>query len=100
MSLYLKQGDLAPKLSGDLNADLNGATVVAKLRRVHTTTTMSKTCTITDATNGIVEYQWVAGDTDVPGSYIVEFLVTFAGALPERFPQRSYREVSILPKVG
>jgi hypothetical protein len=100
VSLYLKQGDLAPKLIGDLNADVNGATVVAKLRRVHTTTTMSKTCSITDATNGIVEYQWIAGDTDVPGSYIVEFLVTFSGSIPERYPQRSYRELSILPKVG
>lgn len=98
--MYLKAGDLAPKLIGDLNADVTGATVVAKLRRVHTAVTMSKTCTLDDATNGIVSYQWVAGDTDVPGSYIVEFLVTFSGGTPQRFPQRSYREISILPKVG
>lgn len=97
---YLKQGDTSPKLTATLNANLTGATVVAKLRRLHDTTVLSKTCTVTDAPNGIVEYQWVAGDTDVVGSYFVEFLVTFAGGLVERFPQRSQQEITIQPKVG
>lgn len=98
--MFIKQGDLSPKLKVDLNADVTGATVVAKLRRVHQTTVMSKTMTVTDATNGLAEYQWVSGDTDVPGQYLVEVLVTFSGSLPERFPQRSNLEVIILPKVG
>ena len=100
MSFYLKQGDLYPKLTGDLNADVTGATVTAKLRRYHDTTTMSKTCTIVDGPTGIVEYQWLAGETDVAGTYLVEFLVAFAGGIPQRFPQRSYRELIIKPKVG
>ncbi len=98
--MYLKVGDLSPVLKADLNADLTGASVVAKLRREHQATTMSRTCTITDATNGVVQYQWVAGDTDTAGTYLVEFFVTFAGGAVERFPQRSYSEVTILPKVG
>ena len=98
--MILKQGDLAPKLSLDLNANLTAATVVAKIRRVHQSTVLTKTLTVTDAPNGLVEYQWVAGDTDTAGSYLIEVLVTFSGAIPERFPQRFNRELLIRPRVG
>ena len=98
--LELKQGDLAPKLQLDLNADLTGATVVAKIRRLHQSTVLSKTLTVTDAAQGLCEYQWVAGDTDVQGTYLIEVLVTFSGSIPQRFPQRFDRELLIGPKVG
>ena len=35
--------------------------------------------TITDATNGVVEYQWVAADSDVAGNFFAEFVITFGG---------------------
>lgn len=98
--MYLKQGDLSPALTGDLNADVTGATVVAVLRKQHGTTVLTRTCTITDGPTGIVTYQWVAGDTDIAGTYSVEFKVTYAGGAIQRFPQRSYRELTIKPKVG
>ena len=98
--LELKQGDLAPKLQLDLTANLTGATAVAKIRRVHQSTVLSKTLTVTDAANGLCEYQWVAGDTDVVGTYLIEVLVTFSGPIPQRFPQRFDREMLISPKVG
>jgi hypothetical protein len=98
--LELKQGDLAPKLQLDLNANLSGATAVAKIRRIHQSTVLTKTLTVTDAPNGLCEYQWVAGDTDSVGTYLIEVLVTFAGSIPERFPQRFNRELIIRPKVG
>jgi len=98
--MQLKVGDLAPKLQFDLNANLTGATAVAKIRRAHQSTVLTKTLTVTDAPNGICEYQWVAGDTDTPGTYYIEVLVTFSGAIPERFPQRFNRELLIKEKVG
>lgn len=99
--LELKQGDLAPKLSLDLNADLNGvSSVVAKIRRVHQSTVLTKTLTVTNAAQGLCEYQWVSPDTDTAGTYLIEVLVTFSGAIPERFPQRFNREMLIRPKVG
>lgn len=98
--MILKQGDLAPKLQFDLNADLTGATVVAKIRRLHQNSVLTKTLTVTDAAQGLCEYQWVAGDTDTVGTYHVEVLVTFAGSIPERFPQQFDRELIIRPKVG
>lgn len=99
--MWLKQGDLAPNLVIDTNADVTGATsLVAKLRKVHGTTVTTKTLTATDAPNGILSYTWVAGDTDVPGTYLVEAIVTFASGAIQRFPQRSYLELVIRPKVG
>ena len=97
--MYLKQGDLAPPLRVDTNADLTGATAVAKIRRLHDDTTMTKNLTITDAPNGIAEYQWQAGDTDTAGTYHVEAVVTFAGGSIQTFPQRSYLEITIRPRV-
>jgi hypothetical protein len=97
----MKQGDRQPKLQADLNVDLTTATsVVAKLRRFHQTTVLSKTMTVTDQVNGIVETDWGAGDTDTPGTYAVEFLVTWSGGTTQRFPQASNKELVIRPRVG
>jgi hypothetical protein len=99
--MFIKQGDLYPPLVIDTNANVTGATsLVAKMRKVHGTTVITKTLTATDAVNGILSYTWVAPDTDVPGTYLVEAIVTFAGGAIQRFPQRSYLEVVIRPKVG
>ena len=98
--MQLKAGDLAPKLQLDLNANLTGATVVAKIRRLHQSTVLSKTLSVTDAPNGLCEYQWVAGDTDTVGTYYIDVLVTFSGPIPEHFPQMFHRELIIRPKVG
>ncbi len=103
--MFLKQGDLAPILTiafknGTTPVDLTGATCVAKIRRRHQTTVLSKTLTVSSPTTGIGTYQWVAGDTDTVGTYEVEGLATFPGSIPQRFPQRSDLELHILPKVG
>ena len=100
--MFLKQGDLFPLLRIDTNADVTGATSKeAKIRRVHQGTISTKTLTTSgDPTLGILQYDWIAGDTDVPGIYLVEAIVTFAGGAIQRFPQRSYLEVIIRPKVG
>jgi len=100
--MWIKQGDLYPPLRIDTNADVTGATSkVAKMRKVHGSTIITKTLTTSgDPTQGILEYTWVAPDTDVPGTYLVEAIVTFASGAIQRFPQRSYLEVVIRPKVG
>ena len=100
--MNLKQGDLYPPLVIDTNADVTGATsLVAKMRRIHTSTIVTKTLTPSATpTDGILTYQWVPTDTDVAGTYLVEAVVTFSGGAIQRFPQRSYLEVIIKPKVG
>ena|SRR4249920_449759 len=100
--MFLKQGDLYPPLRIDTNADVTGATSkVAKLRRMHQSTVLTKTLTTSgDPTLGILQYDWVAGDTDTAGTYQIEAVVTFASGAIQRFPQRSYLELVIRPKVG
>lgn len=99
--MWLKVGDLQPKLRMDLNVDLTAAAgVVAKLRRKHQATVLTKTMTVTDAPTGVGEYQWLSGDTDIAGTYLVEFLVTWSGGTVQRFPQASNKEVIIKERVG
>lgn len=42
----------------------------------------------TEGLRGYVEYAWQAGDTDVPGNYVGEFIVDF-GSASEGFPASS-----------
>ena len=98
----MKQGDLAPKLTINTNADVTGATSkVAKMRRWHTTTVLTKTLTtVGDPTLGDLEYQWVAPDTDIAGNYYVEAVITYADGRVQRFPGGHHLEFRIGPKVG
>jgi hypothetical protein len=98
----MKQGDLAPALVIDTNADVTGATSkVAKIRRRHGGTVVTKTLTpVGSPIDGVLTYQWVAGDTDVVGTYEIEAVVTFASGLIQRFPQGSDLELIIGEKVG
>src|SRR6266542_3470439 len=106
--MNLKQGDTAPKVQGALTSgptntpvNVTGATVLFRLMKLNGTFVMSKTASVTDAVNGLVEYQWVSGDLALllPGAYRAEFVVTFADTRVERFPQRSYLEVIVRPAV-
>lgn len=104
-SMTLKQGDTAPKAAGDLNADITGATVFFRLKKLNGQFVMSRTATITDAPTGLVEYQWATADWTVMAptpitnriSFLGEFFVTFTGGLIERFPQRWNLEIIVLP---
>jgi hypothetical protein len=98
----VKQGDLAPALVIDTNANVTGAiSKVAKIRRRHGGPVMTKALTtVGDATLGVLTYQWVAPDTDVAGTYEIEALITFADGRVQRFPGDSDLELIIEEKVG
>jgi hypothetical protein len=95
--MYLKQGDLYPSLIFDTNADVSGATASAFIRLYHQDTVVEKVLSLLDAPTGVLEYQWLPGDTDVPGTYEVHAKVTFASGLVQTFPQTSKLELIILP---
>jgi len=50
---------------------------------------------IVNGTGGIVNYTWIAGDTDAPGTYDAEWEVTFASGLVESFPRPGFITVTI-----
>lgn len=87
-TLPMKQGDLLPAVRAVLHdtdpatgnsrvMDLTGCTVRFHLRLNGSgTPVVNAAASVIDATNGIVEYAWVAGDTATPGDYLREWEVT------------------------
>ena len=94
--MWLKQGDLYPPLRIDTNADVTGAlSTTAYLRRKHQTQAATFPLTSVIPSEGVLEYTWQAGDTDVTGTYHVEAVVVFADGSSQTFPQRSHLELII-----
>jgi len=54
---------------------------------------------VTDATNGYLEYSWQPGDTDKVGTYVGEFEVTDVDSV-ETFPNRGNFTVRIQESLG
>lgn len=102
---YIKQGDTRPPFEVTLlNADrdpvnLTTATVQFRLStRAGTVPIIDGAATVVDAVNGVVAYQWGAGDTDTPGTYLAEFVVTTASQ--ETFPNSRYLVVQIMQNLA
>lgn len=50
----------------------------------------------TPATLGIVRYDWLAADTNLPGKYLGEWEVTWVGGKKQTFPTGSYHTIEVL----
>jgi hypothetical protein len=96
---FLKAGDTAPAFRADLNADITGATASVRFSKLDGTFVMVRPGVITDATNGIVQYQWVVANDGAlinnAGAYRADVMITFADTRIETFPQRSYLEIVV-----
>lgn len=81
----IKRNDTLPAVSASLldpdgnGVDLAGATVsfVYRLSTEARSTAVSGSAAIVDSNNGVVRFDWTAGDTDVPGIYFAEFQIVF-----------------------
>jgi hypothetical protein len=60
-----------------------------------TTAKVEEEATVVSATDGTVEYEWGATDTDTAGLYLAEFEVTFAGGIKRTFPGEDYLYVLV-----
>lgn len=45
---------------------------------------------ITDEEGGEISYDWAVGDTDTPGLYYAEWVVTFGNGVPQTYPAEDY----------
>ena len=102
MSFYIKQNDTVPSLraalengSGDA-VDLTNATCNFHMRAIGSTTVVvDGVAQIVNEATGIVQYNWIADDTDTIGSYQAEFEVTYPDGTIETFPNNGYIRVEI-----
>ena len=93
MPFYLKQNDTAPSIRATLKdgsgnvIDLTDATVRFHMKDLAGTVKIDASAdVVSPATSGVVQYGWVAGDTDTTGSYYAEYEVTYVDSTVESFP--------------
>ena len=107
MSFKIKENDTTPSLrasllngSGD-PVDLLGTTVRFYMRLMGSnSTTIDASASVISEANGIVQYDWVAGDTADVGSYQAEFEVTYSDGNIETFPNANYIGVEIIDDIS
>lgn len=92
MAFTIKQNDTSPSLEATLSdanlvpVNLTAATVMLHMKAIGGDLILDEQMTLTDAENGVVQYDWRAGDTATVGTYYVEFEVTYLDGSVETFP--------------
>lgn len=91
----IKTGNVLPLLTATLKddagvaADLTNASVAFRMRNLTDDTVKvnsASAAVVGTPTAGNVAYTWQAGDTDTPGIYRGEWLVTFSGGRSASYP--------------
>lgn len=112
MAFKIKRHDLRPYLpaqffkpDGTTPLPLSAAVAVYFIVRSKTAATdaaplLRKPCVITDAVNGLVEYRWAVGDTDLSGNFNYEFEIMWPNAEPQTIPADSYLDLIVLDDLG
>lgn len=103
--MRMKQGDLFPFLynlqyDDGTAIDLTTADSVKlymTLDECDVPTIDGAACEIEVATDGSIEYYWVSGDTDEPGMYKIEFVITFNNGSILTVPSNDILWMLILP---
>lgn len=106
MTFYIKQNDTVPSIRATLQngngdpVDLINASVRFHMRAIgaNNTTVDAAAVVITPAA-GVVQYNWIADDTDTIGSYQAEFEVTYPDSTVETFPNDGYVRIEIIDDI-
>jgi len=106
MAFSIKQNDTSPSLQATLKdasqtaVNLTGATVMFHMKSVDGTVKVDEEMTITNAEDGVVQYDWQTGDTDTVGTYYVEFEVTYSDLSVETFPNNGNKVVTVVKELN
>ena len=106
MAFTIRQNDTSPSLQATLkdfegtSISISGATAQFHMKSIDGTLKVDQQMTITDADNGVVQYDWQSGDTDTPGSYYVEFEVTYSDGSIETFPNKGNLSVVVTKELS
>jgi hypothetical protein len=100
---FLKQGDRLPffevvlKNADGTTVNLTGATVVFRMAKPGSAPKVNAAADIIGApTNGTVKYHWTAADTDTPGEFWAEWIVTYSSGQIEAFPSGAWHVIRII----
>jgi hypothetical protein len=104
---YVAQNDQSPNIERELTGDdgdtldLTGASVDFELYDSdRSQVSLSGSASIgSPESDGIVVYDWDSGDTDTVGSYLGQFVITWATGDEEKFPNDDWIQIRI-GKVG
>ena len=106
MAFSIRQNDTSPSLQALLKdadrnpIDLTGASVRFHMKAVGGEVKVDQPMTVVDQDNGVVQYDWVTGDTDTVGTYNVEFEVTYSDGAIETFPNKGNLAVNVTKELN
>jgi hypothetical protein len=106
MAFKIKQNDTSPSLQATLKdaaldpINLTGATVRLHMKSIDGTLKIDQPMTVVTPLQGLIQYDWQAGDTDTVGTYYVEFEVTYSDASIETFPNNGSKVVSVVRELN
>ena len=106
MTFYIKQNDTVPSIRATLQngngdpVDLINASVRFHMRAIGANNTkVDAAAVVVSAAAGLVQYNWIAADTDTIGSYQAEFEVTYPDSTVETFPNDGYVRIEIIDDI-
>jgi hypothetical protein len=106
MAFTIKQNDTSPALQATLKdyagtaISLIGASVRFHMKDLSGSVIVDAAMTITNASGGVVRYNWQAADTDTAGTYSAEFEVTYSDLSVETFPNTDNIAIVITPELN
>ena len=106
MAFSIKQNDTSPSLQATLKdaaldpINLTGATVRLHMKSVDGSLKIDQPMTVVTPLQGLIQYDWQAGDTDTVGTYYVEFEVTYSDSSIETFPNNGSKVVSVVRELN
>lgn len=106
MAFTIKQNDTSPALQATLKdyseaaVSLVGATVRFHMKDLSGSIVIDAAMTVTNASGGVVRYNWQAADTDTAGTYSAEFEVTYSDLSVETFPNTDNIAIVITPELN
>lgn len=99
---FIKQGDTSPQLEvvlkdGEGNVvDLTNHTLFFGMAETNGRLKVNSVATLISASAGNIRYEWAAGDTDTPGTYLAEFKIINPSGDVLSYPNSTEKQIEVI----